>query len=406
MCRDTKTDPCDGHLVMLPLSSRGAHSGRANGDRDAFSLLRTVAVFALVCFLVALLSREAGRGLPYSWTYQHPTVAQLDAEVEVLLKRAEAWGATTELPLSRTVGKKFMCVLLQSGRQPNVYVQEAMRSLFEGLSHEEAEQLHTVALVKGPKVPFERVIRQFHQVVIEDPNHDNITDRFARIRRAHSDGLELCRGKCDVILALEDDVRSSRHIVDAIRNVVIEAERAARAADKTWVCVKLFYSDYWDGWATETTPQFLFVSISGCFAFIALAFYVVPSAKHRVLITLLVAVFLFVLLFLSFTLGRQAVFRGFRPGLNLYRGSLAQALLYNNKDGLLDGLITHLRDAAHGENYDLEIDRWVGANENRLAAYVWGPCLFQHTGAKTSMGEDRDLNEWIPHYKKCSVWKE
>jgi hypothetical protein len=192
--------------------------------------------------------------------------------------------------------------------------------------------------------------------------------------------------------------------------------RADLSSDKSWVVLKLFYHEFWMGWSTETTPWFLVRSIVFVFGsfvlWLVLARFWCKGLSCRAgLVGLLVTcTVLFVVFWLSFSLGRQHVVQLFRDRqLNPYEGSAAVAILYNNSRALVPDLIGFLEERASNGSptVDLDIDEWVASN--RHPAFVFAPSLFQHWGLSSSIAHKAGkhiLPTRLLEFKQSLTWRE
>lgn len=360
-----------------------------------------------MCLIVVLVCRKIGPNLWYSSNFVgHGSLEQIELLERARKNSALSWGSKAELsfvPRPSNNHGWFVCLVISTGGRKgsegdstSIYAAHALHSLLGGLTPEEQQQVYAIAIVAHGANPLPHVLKQFHQVVEEPPDPSKAP--FAKVKHAHATALEMCRSKSNLTLWIEDDVSSSRNVVNKLRHIVPRAVKFARG--KEWLMVKLFYSDFWSGWSTETTPKFVVLTVITVFVgfgVVAMWLRVQRRSSECILIALMIGLAsLFCVFWISFSLGRQNVFPDFAAGMNEYKGALAQALLYNNANvAEIESLkarlrneggwkqkrkeisfVFFLRKTKDGRNYDLVIDDWVADTKDKVAAIYW-PCLFQ-----------------------------
>jgi hypothetical protein len=322
-----------------------------------FLLIYTFFVLCLLCVLCVVVCRVVGPGLWYSASFGgHGSLEQVELGERSRKNEALSWGAHVKLSFQRQMKHGwFVCLVISSGGrkgaedQTSLYAAHALHSLFAGMSDEEMQHVYAIAIVGNGANPLPNLLKQFHEVVEEPPSNGKAA--FAKVKHAHATALEMCRSKSNLTLWIEDDVSASRNIVNKVKQIVPQAVEFARKQKKDWMLVKLFYTDFWSGWSTETTPKFVAVSVSAVLiGFVVLA--VVLRLQRRpadviVMSFMFAMTILFCLFWTSFNLGRQNVFPDFADGVNPYKGALAQALLYNNLNvAEIENLKSRLRNDA------------------------------------------------------------
>ncbi len=421
-----------------------------------FLLLHAFLVLVCVCVLTVFVCGAVGPSLWYSSSFVgHGSLEEVEQQERARHAAALVWASSVKLALRRPKSSHdkawFVCLAMATGeRNGSHYAPHALHSLLGGLSEQEMNQVYAIAIVGHAANPLPSVLKQFHevkreergerrnekfhpfclQVVEEPPNLGKAP--YLKVKLSHATALEMCRSKSNLTLWIEDDVSASRNLVDKLKLVIARAEEFARLQRKEWILVKLFYSDFWSGWSTDTTPKFLIVSsaigLAG-FGLVAVSLRLLRKPPEFVIISFMFVVAgLFCLFWISFNLGRQNVFPDFSRGINKYKGALAQALLYDNRHVKeIDNLKLRLRNEKgilqncvylklsiyfvsfrkDERNYDLVIDDWVEETKDKVASIFW-PCLFQHMGVKSSMGGilHKDiLRFWIPEVKRCSSFE-
>ncbi|PYI30620.1 integral membrane protein [Aspergillus indologenus CBS 114.80] len=221
-------------------------------------------------------------------------------------------------------------------------------------------------------------------------------------------GLQACYDRSDApwIIMLEDDVVAQRnwyeHTMQSVRRIEDGRQRGLLPTD--WLYVRLFYTEKFLGWNSESWPVYLFWSALtvACVAWVALVTRRKVRATQGVLTNpfLLVVCFLCVpaLIGLFFMTGRVTWFP-MEPGVHVMNahGCCSQALLYNRAH--VPKLLRYLaerEDKVPTKAVDSVIEMLAGKEGlDRLAI---SPSQMQHVGA-VSYKEKKKTWKWEGPYR-------
>lgn len=370
--------------------------------RLAFFVVVVLATTVTVLHLVHLC-RKHGAFLRYSVHFKGHDLEGRLAEEQLRMREAEAWLKDLRdgqflWPSSKKIDafspEKDLCVAVVTAErngQPSPYVAHSMHRLFRNLTRAEFARIRTVAVIRGPN-PLPDVFAHFDQVVSAQDAADQQMLQFTNLRDETVDyitALKYCQ-ESPLVLVLQDDLHPVRHALRAVRYVVRQADETA----PSWASIKLFYHEFWDGWSTESTPKLvLFVALVTLCTFLlasrgfAWAMYDGRLEMQPILLALYVAACAgFLAGWIPYSLGRQHVLPAFYPGLNGNRGSAAVAIVYNNRNKLVEKLIQFLENSKSSETpVDLLIDSFFELISLQSPSFIWSPSLFQHTGVFSSI---------------------
>ncbi len=377
--------------------------------------------FFFVCFLassVAVLAvmhacRQAGKSLPYSIYYEAPTAVDVALAEKERFESAANWMANVGklgLAKKRAKFRPQLCVALLTAprnERPSKYAAYALMSLVRELSKEERRRLHVLAVIRG-RSPFRKAVRQQLSGTVrvkgsKSGDKNNLDDETSDYVR----GLEACSATgAELVLVLQDDVIATRQWVSA---VLVAARTADEASE--WFSLKLFYTEFFEGWSVSTTPKLILfcalVFVAVLWSMFQMLKWLFGGISWDLLLVCLAVAFAaaFLAAWVPYSLGRQHVVRPFYDGLNPNRGSAAVAILYNNRHGTaIAQLIVHLKSRIGKRTpVDLDIDAFTETQARKLPSFVFMPSLFQHIGYATSIAHK--VGKWRT-LKVSLSWRE
>ncbi|KAF4342086.1 alpha-1 3-mannosyl-glyco 4-beta-n-acetylglucosaminyltransferase C [Fusarium beomiforme] len=308
--------------------------------------------------------------------------------------------------------EKPICVGIPSvKREREQFLPRAVASLVQGLSLEQRNSIHIIVLLADDEPTSNPAFGKrwldgladevlfYGDASIADPSkrYHNVTSnnshelsRNDRVHRDYATLITTCQERGAKYFALvEDDVIAAHNWLERLSTALDKLERTEDP--KSWLYLRLFYSETYMGWNSEEWPTYLFHSMS--FFSIVLVLYMLvltvdARRKSQVLhlkasawalphLTIWTASFIL----LYFLAGRLAV-DPYPTGVHEMPnyGCCAQGLVIPQQH--LDALGTALRTASDAVAGDSLIESFADAN--KLKKYALTPSVLQHAGMRGS----------------------
>ncbi|PRP76062.1 hypothetical protein PROFUN_01778 [Planoprotostelium fungivorum] len=320
--------------------------------------------------------------------------------------------------------KKDLCIgIVTVDRRPQRYLLETVASVIRGVDSEIADRVtifvlntmineadHPDALYLSPLVP---VLHRSHIPQLVPKGHED-SGWYKKETIDYVTSLNVCQKLSRYTLILEDDVLVTSHLVQKLFERALDPLERGQSTTQSglfnepWLFVRLFYTNYWSGWATEDifTFPFLFFTLGSIFTLIVL-FFLWPSgrdfvgfvkAERKMAFILWMSLSLFSAVCL-YSVGKQNIMSNFRTGLWPF-GSHAFTVGMVFSNDRMEGMSRYLLENYQEVPVDILIGRYAGQEHLRMLLLV--PNLVQHIGAYSS---NRDKVQGFRHFLDDSYFE-
>jgi hypothetical protein len=323
----------------------------------------------------------------------------------------EAWNDTID------VEKRPFCVGIMSRARAKNYLVAQVWSILRSLSPEE-QRMAQFFVFATDFDPSENAAAQAVRDVIPVVTNSDVPPRLVRgLERPRNDSkwfekqtmdfmtmLRMCERLAHYCVMLEDDAIASPHFIRKLQQRALPALHRYEQRGEKWLLVRLFYTEFWNGWENRDTPLLMALAASLAYLLSTAHLWMVggggggnnsssnnnnnkirlPLLRNPYHVTVLLLWF-FTCLWVPWAIGKQNLRQTFpSSGLQPFSQKAANvAVMY--PASIVPDLVHYLNDNLYTTEVDLLVDQ-VATEENWLRFQLL-PHLFQHVGAFSSNKE-------------------
>ena len=367
---------------------------------------RTLLGFFLLYLLLLLFCRHAFYRDPTSAffdpsrAYEHVYSLQRQREADAFIQAANTSTNQHRLPVNGP--QTSMCLGIATVERPGEqYIRSAFGSLIEGLTEYERKHLFTVVLIAHTDP-------QRHPIYHE-PWLENLSDKVLTYDTLNAEQFDLLttwekekdyRWKAifDYTYLLETCIQSGAAWITIIEDDTIAVRgwysRTMAALDladsksTNWLYLRLFFTEQFLGWNSESWPTYLLSSISIVSAVATMLLILRRLGFYTSISNATISTACFICtpacIVLYFMAGRLST-RPLPPGVHEMPnfGCCAQGMVFSSP--VAARVVDKLKEKQPGF-VDMILEEW--ANEAKLTRFAVIPSLLQHIGGHSSKGDD------------------
>ncbi|PRP83492.1 hypothetical protein PROFUN_04366 [Planoprotostelium fungivorum] len=306
------------------------------------------------------------------------------------------------------VKKKDLCIgIVTVDRRPQRYLLETAASVIRGLDPEIADSVTLFvlnAMTDPDGHPDASSLRELVPVIHRSAAPQVYPEGFENESKwEHKEtidyvfGLRICEKLAKYTLILEDDLIITSHFVQKLfKRALVPLERGAETKrsgvwGKPWLLVRLFYTEFYSGWASEDSLLLPFLSIVPGSLLTLLTLFLLSSFESRSLrwyvktqknlVFILWVSFVLSSGFCLYAVGKQNIITPFSPGLFQFEPhAFTVGVVFSNSR--TRALSQHLLDNYQREPVDILIGEY--AKRENLQRLLLVPNLVQHIGVFSS----------------------